>query len=289
MGERHRLSRRIKSKLIVAVVASFFIFQLFLFVKSLPAEFNLYLRFLDRLKTSDPFWVSFWFSSELVGEVGLAVRFVGSCFAVAFAWLLFGKGQIVFSHLRKAVLCEGAYYLFNFPFIISLFTRPNTSITNMEAGLSYLLQIAFVSSPFLIFYTKMKKPNLDIAQVYSWVGVAVVGFTFALWVKHFFLNLYALPINLVNPVLLAGLLNSAFTMFFAGLILLIAFLPVIRRKQLNFNSKVVGVGFLLIGLYFLIYVLISLLNQRYLSFLVLTELWAIAFVIPGIGFISEKP
>jgi len=199
------------------------------------------------------------------------------------------KGQIVFSHLRKAVLCEGAYYLFNFPFIISLFTRPNTSIINMEAGLSYLLQIVFVSSPFLILYTKLKKPNLDGAKVYSWVAVAVVGFTFALWVKHFLLNLYALPINLVNPVLLAGLLNSAFTIFFAGLILLIVFLPVIRRKQLNFSSKFVGVGFLLIGLYFLIYVVISLLNQRYSSFLVLTELWAIAFVIPGIGFISEKP
>jgi len=134
----------------------------------------------------------------------------------------------------------------------------------------------------------MKNPNLDVAQVYSWAAVAVVGFTFALWVKHFLLNLYALPINLVNPVLLAGLLNSAFTIFFAGLILLIVFLPVIRRKQLNFSSKFVGVGFLLIGLYFLIYVVISLLNQRYSSFLVLSELWAIAFVIPGIGFISEK-
>ena len=289
MGERQRLSRSIKSKLIVAVISSFFIFQLFLFVKSFPAEYNLYLRFLERLKTSDPFWTSFWFSSELVGEVGLAVRFVGSCFAVTFTWLLVVKGQIVFSHLRKAVLCEGVYYLFNFPFIISLFTRPNTSIINIEAGLSYLLQIAFVSSPFLILYTKMKNPNLDVAQVYSWAAVAVVGFTFALWVKHFLLNLYALPINLVNPVLLAGLLNSAFTIFFAGLILLIVFLPVIRRKQLNFSSKFVGVGFLLIGLYFLIYVVISLLNQRYSSFLVLTELWAIAFVIPGIGFISEKP
>jgi len=277
-----------KSKLILALVFSFFVFQLFLFVKSFPAEYNLYLRFLERLEAGDAFWTSFWFASELIGEVGLAIRFAGSCFALAFFALLAVKGRKVFSYLRKAVLFEGAYYLFNLPFIVFLFARSNTSIFNVEAGVSYLLQLVLVSPAFIMLYSKMKKPNLDNAELYKWGAVGVISFTFALWVKHFLLNLYALPISLVNPVLLAGLLNSVLTMLFAGLILTIAFLPIVRRKQLNFSLRTVGAAFLLIGVYFLIYLVIASLNQRYLSFLALTELWAIAFLIPAAGFVAEK-
>ena len=277
-----------RSLFVLAVAASFFIFQLFLFAKSFPAEYNLYLRFLDRLQTSDPFWTSFWFASELVGEVGLAIRFCGACFFISFAWQLFRKKQFALSHLRKAVLFEGAYYLFNLPFIVSLFTRPNTTTVNMEAGFSYALQILLVSPAFFMLYAKMKKPKIDMVQIFKSGAIAVVTFTFALWAKHFFLNLYALPISLDDPVLFFGFLNSALMMLVAGLILTVAFLRVIKKNQTSFSSKAVGTAFVLVGAYFIIYIIVSLLNQRYLSFLVLTELWAIAFVILGIGYIIGK-
>ena len=278
-----------EAKYIFALIASFFIFQLLLFAKSFPAEYNLYFRYISRLQTSDPFWTSFWFSSELTGEVGLALRFAGACFAVAFAWILVRKGEVAFSHLRRAVLLEGVYYLFNLPFIVSLFARPNTSMVNVEAGLSYALQILFVSPAFLILYHKMKKPNVTGTELRGWGAVAVVGFTFGLWVKHFLLNLYALPISLADSVLVVGLVNSASTMLIAGLILAIAFLPVIRKEGKEFRSKLVGVGMLLVGVYVLVYLLISFVNARYMSFLSLTDLWAIAFLIAGVGFIKERP
>jgi hypothetical protein len=278
-----------KVKLVLAVVVSFFVFQLFLFVKSFPAEYNLCLRFLERLQTSDPFWTSFWFASELIGEVGLALRFIGACFALAFASVFAAKGQTVFSHLRKAVLLEGAYYVFNLPFIVSLFARPNTSIVNVEAGLSYLLQLLLVSPAFLMLYTKMKTPNPSAkGDYYKWGAIGAIGFTLALWVKHFLLNVYALPINLENPALTIGFLNSALTMLFAGLILTIALFPIVGKKRLNYNQKLVGTAFLLIGVYFIIYIAIATVDQRYSSFLSLTELWAIAFIIPGIGFTAGK-
>jgi hypothetical protein len=284
---RTGLNIKTEAKYIFVVIAAFFVFQLFLFAKSFPAEYNLYFRYIYRLQTSDPFWTSFWFSSELIGEVGLALRFVGACSALAFALLLVRKGRAIFSHLRRAVLLEGAYYLFNLPFIISLFARPNTSTVNVEAGLSYALQILFVSPAFLILHSKMKKPNISGAELYRWGAVAVVGFTFGLWVKHFLLNLYALPISLSDPVLVVGLLNSVFTMLIAGLILVIGFLPVIRKESKEFNSKLVGLGQLLIGIYILVYLLISFLNARYMSFLGLTDLWVIAFLISGVCFIRK--
>ena len=282
------MSGRTRSKLVLSAIVAFFVFQLYLFVKSFPAEYSLYLRYLERVQVTDPFWTSFWFASELVGEVGLIVRFAGACFALAFALLLFKRRETSFSYLRKAVLFEGAYYVFILPFIVSLFARPNTSVVNLEAGLSYALQIVLVSPAFFVLYTKIKEPNLNLAELYRWGAVAIVGFTFALWVKHFLMNLYALPVSVVDPVLLVGFLNSALTMLFAGFVLLVAFLPLIRRKQLCFNIKLAGVGFVLVGLYFLVYMAVSLVNRSYLSFLGLTELWAVAFLIMGVGFLAEE-
>src|SRR5512136_2638907 len=103
---------RLDAKYVLAVVASFFAFQLFLLVKSFPAEYNLYLRYIFRLQTSDPFWASFWFSSELIGEVGLILRFAGACFALVFVLVLARKGRAIFSNLARAVGLEGVYYLF---------------------------------------------------------------------------------------------------------------------------------------------------------------------------------
>ncbi len=280
--------RNFRAKLLGAVIVSFFVFQLFLFVKSFPAEFNLYLRFLERLQISDPFWTWFWFASELVGEVGLIVRFAGACFALAFTWFFAKNGEIRFSYLRKAVLFEGAYYLFIIPFIVSLFTRPNTSIVNVEAGLSYALQIVLITIPFFMLYTKMKRAKTEKAEVKRWGAIAIVSYTFALWIKHLLLNLYALPVSSSDSALLVGFLNSALTMFFAGSILLSAFLPIIRRTKDKINYRALGIAFLLLAAYFLTYVGVSFFSQRYMSFLTLTELWAISFLIPGIGFIMKK-
>ena len=282
------MGRDYNSKLVFAVIVAFFIFQLFLFVKSFPAEYNLYLRFLDRLQVSDPFWTWFWFASELVGEVGLMVRFAGACFAIVFAWFFAKNGEIRFSYLRKAVLFEGAYYLFIIPFIVSLFARPNTSIVNVEAGLSYALQIVCITIPFFLLYAKMKKAKTEKVELKRWGAIAIVSYTFALWIKHLLLNLYALPVSFNDTALLVGLLNSALAMSVAGAFLLATFLSIIRRRKAKINYRTLGIGFLLIGTYFLAYIGVSFFSQRYMSFLTLTELWAISFLIPGIGFIMKK-
>ncbi len=282
------MSIKSRAKSVFVVIASFFCFQLFLFMKSFPAEYNLYLRYIARLQTSDPFWTTFWFSSELIGEVGLILRFVGACFALVFAFFLARTEKVTLSNLRRAIVLEGVYYIFNLPFIVSLFARPNTSIVNVEAGLSYALQIVFVSPAFLVLYSAIRSLSSKRFGMYGWGAIAVIGFTFGLWVKHFLLNLYALPIDFADPVLLAGLFNSAFTMLLAGLILAVALLPVIRKDNAEFSSKLVGIGLLLIGTYVLVYLLISSINQVYLNFLTLTDVWAIAFLVTGIVFIRKR-
>jgi hypothetical protein len=278
----------IRVRYIFAFVISFFIFELYLFLRSFPAEYNIYLRYQTRMQNSDPFWTSFWFGSEVTGEVGLILRFVGVCFLLTFSWILVRRGQAIYLYLKRAVLLEGIYYLFMIPFILSLYLRPNTTLINLEAALSYTLQIIFISPAFLMLYSTLKKTPIDKVQMFKWGAIAIIGYTFALWIKHFLLMLYALPINFANPILVVGSLNATLTILVAGLILTATFLPIMRKQRLSFNSRLAGIGFLLIGLHFVVYFAVSLMIQRYWDFMMLTELWALAFIILSFGYIFKR-
>lgn len=292
--EVNNLSKMIKREApyILAVAAAFFVYQLYLLVNSFPAVYSIYLTVFSSTPTGPSFWSLVWFSSEFIGEIGLVIRFVGACFFVAFVWLLFRKNAFFFSLLSKAVLFEGSYYLFILPFVVFLFTLPYDStmaqIVGQEAALSYALQTVFVSPVFFVLYNKLKRPNMDSTKLLKWGAIGIVNFTFALWVKHLLLNIYALPIDVADPILFAGFLNSALTLLIAALVLTVTFLPVIREKSFMFSSRGMGVGLVLIGVYFIIYVLVAMLNQRYFSFLELTELWAITMPIVGLSLVHKR-
>jgi len=284
------LGRMVKAKplYIFVVATAFILFQLFLLLNSFSAIYRIYTV----IEASGEFWALFWFFSEFTGEIGLILRFVGACLFVSFAWILLKKKNFSFSIFRKAVLLEGVHYLFYIPFIVNLFTRPvNTAAVltvYYETAISYTIQTVLVVSSFFMLYTKIRRPKLESSQLLGWVAIAVVSYVFALWVKHFLFNLYALPIDLTNSVLVVGLLNSTLTMLAAALILLITLVPVIRGQTTSFSSRGVGFAFILIGAYFIIYIIVALVNSGYMAFLPLTELWGITFAVIGAGFLIER-
>jgi len=101
-------------------------------------------------------------------------------------------------------------------------------------------------------------------------------------------NLYALPIDFSNPILLVGLLNSTLTMLAAAIIMLVTLMPVIRGRSTSFSSRAVGIAFVTLGAYFIVYIFVALIDSTYMAFLALTELWAIAFAVLGAGFLKER-
>ena len=281
------LSKLVKSKAlcILILAVAFFVYQLYLLLNSFPATFRILNFYLSRIQTGELFWSSVWFSSEFIGEMGLIMRFAGACFFVAFTWVLFRKKELILSRLRKAVLLEGIHFLFYIPFISYLYTRPEVNaairVVYVETAVSYTIQTVLVFSSLIMLYFKMRRFNADAVQLFKLGAIGITSYVFALWVKHFMFCLYALPIDFADPVLLAGFLNSALMMFAAALILLFAFVPVIRGKRMEFSLKAVGIAFVLVGAYFVVYILVSLVNSHYLSFLTLTELWAVAFAVAG--------
>jgi hypothetical protein len=282
---------RSKAKYFLVVSATFFVYQFYLLLNSFSAVGRIY-DIIFHGASAPSFWSVFWFASEIIGEIGLLVRFSGACFLFYFLLVLVIKKKTLLSWLRKAILLEGAYYLFMLPFIAYLFARPygtsQAQLVGLEAALSYTLQMLLISPVFFVLFTKLRQLNLNSIKVAKWGAIAVIGFVFALWVKHFMLNIYALPIDFSNGVLAVGFFNSVLTMLAAVVLLTIALWPAIREKSPNLSYRIAGMSLVLVGFYFVVYIIVAFFNKTYMSFLELTEIWAISMFVAGLGLILER-
>jgi hypothetical protein len=277
------MSRLLKSKapFILAVALAFFVYQLIILVNSFPADYRIAIRDLDQFSRSGSIMPLFHLGSELTGEVGVILRFAGACLFLAFVVTILWKKTASWKLLRRAVLLEGIYYLFNIPFIIYLFVRTNTSIATYGAAISYTLQLLLVTPIFIMLYLKLRNKNTEVLEVAKWAALAVTGFIFALWVKHFALAVYALPFSLNDTVLVVGFVNSALTLLVAGALMIIAFLPVLKKKSVVFNAKLFGAALILMGIYVIIFVSIAWVRTDYLSWINLIDWWIVAMPILG--------
>jgi hypothetical protein len=125
-------------------------------------------------------------------------------------------------------------------------------------------------------------------SAYKAAAVAAIAFMFAMWIKHFFFSLYALPRDFSNSVLTVGFTNSAATLLVSTLILTVALLPFIRGKNATLNFKGVGAALAVASVYFFVYLAITTVNGGYQSFVFLTELWIVSFIIAGVGFLISR-
>jgi hypothetical protein len=279
---------RTKSPFILVVAAAFFLYQLLLLSRSFEADYLL-AQHLFTSAVNGNYGSLAWLVSELIGEAGVIIRFAGACIFLAFATILLAKKSFSVSLLRKAVLLEGIYYLFNLPFIVYLLSGFDGLNANFGAALSYLGQLLLVTPIFLKLYFTLKKPGYDLQQAARWIALAIIAFTFALWVKHFALALYALPpFTAGDAVLMVGFFNSAVTLLAANVLLTAAFMPLLKKQALRFNSKLFGAGLILLGVYAAVFLAACTLSPAYLVWVNLVDYWIIVLPILALGLKIKK-
>jgi hypothetical protein len=277
-----------KAPFILVVAAAFFVYQLQLLLNSFGADYTIVQRALGQLSTGTSLWPLVWVTSELTGEAGVILRFVGACFFLVFAAVLLVKKVVSVSFLRKSVLLEGIYYLFNLPFIVYLLVRPDGSNVTLGAALSFAAQLALVTPIFLKLYFTLKKPCFNLQQTARWTALAVTAFTFALWAKHFALALYALPpFSFENPVWLVGFVNSAFTLLLAGLLVTAAFWSTFKKSGV-YRNHLFGAALILMGVYVVVFLVISVLTPNYAVWIDLIDWWLIAMPVLGISLLHKN-
>ncbi len=286
--EHATLRQTIQSKapyLLVAAVA-LLIYETYLLQKSFLALYQIYQNItVNAGQNGISAHGYMWFFSEVSGEVGLILRFAGAIFFVAFAVaLLRKKPALVF--LRRGVLLETVQYLFLIPFITQwvFFSGIAAELTIFSFG----MQIVLITPTLLMLYLRLKKPQNSLTPILKVAAVAAVSFMFAMWIKHFFFNLYALPIDFSSPILTVGFVNSAVTLLVSALILLAVFLPFIRGKNAGFSFRGIGIALIVASIYFFVYLAVAAVNIGYQNFVFLTELWMVSLLIAGIGFLIKK-
>ena len=277
-----------KAPYLLAVAVALLIYETYLLQKSFLALYQIYQNIT---LNAGPNGVStagyMWFFSEVSGEVGLILRFAGAIFFVAFAAALITKKKSALTSLKRGVLLEAIQYLFLIPFITQ-WVIFSSGIRSIETIFSFTIQIALITPALLVLYLRLKQPQTSQTAILKATAVASITFMFAMWIKHFFFNLYALPIDFSNLVLTVGFINSAVTLLVSALILVAIFLPFIKGKNASLNFRGMGAAFLVASVYFFIYLAVAALNPTYQVFLLLTELWMISLVILGAGFLIEK-
>lgn len=283
------MSFRLKAKapFILVVAVAFFVYQLLILANSIEAELQIARMVFNSISSGNYSGPLFWLSSELIGEVGVILRFIGACVFMAFAAILLFKKKISWSLLSKGVLFEGVYYLFNLPFVVYLLTG-SVSTASLGAALSYAGQMLLVTPIFLKLYLTLRKPNFDPLHAVRWLALAIVGFTFALWVKHFALALYALPFSVENAALLAGFVNSAVTLLAAGVLMILAFMPLIKQQSLRFKGKWFAAGLILMGVYVAVFLIISAVVPAYWVWISLIDWWILVMPILGLSLLLKK-
>jgi hypothetical protein len=281
---------RLAAPYVMIAAVSFFIYQAYVLQNSFSALSEIALTAISRWQSTGSLWPLFWLTAESSGEVGLILRFVGACFFLLTAWFLMRKKQFSLPHLSKAVLLEAVYFLFYIPFTIYYTTRPGFSLGVREAGVSYALQTALVSPAFIMLYLKLKGDSSlkEKSLVVKWFAISVCLYIFALWVKHLMFAVYAVGLDFSDPLLALGSVNSIVTLLVAAVASVGIFLPVIRGKQIGFRVRALGAVLICVGVYFLIFILLSLINANYLKWVNLTEWWATALIVVGLGLIWRR-
>ena len=281
---KHKIQR--KAPYVIVAAAALLIYETYLLQKSFLALYQIYLNITQN---AGPGGVSaqgyMWFFSESSGEVGLILRFVGSLFFVAFAVALWRKKPSL-AFLKWGVLLEAVQYLFLIPFITQwvVFGGLAAELT----VISFSLQIVLITPTLLVLYLRLKKPQTIQTAILKAAAVAATAFMFAMWIKHFLFNIYALPIDFSNPALTVGFVNSAVTLLASALILTVVFLPLIRGKSSSFSFKGFGTALIVAEIYFIVYLCIAAVNPGYQSFVFLTELWMVSLIVAGAGFLLDR-
>ncbi len=277
-----------KAPFILVVAVAFFVYQLLILANSIEAEIHIAQTVFGLIAKGSLSGPVFWLCSELIGEVGVILRFIGTCFFVGFTAMLLFRKTFSISLLRKSVLLEGIYYLFNLPFIIYLLTGPMSNAT-LGAALSYAGQLLIVTPIFLKLYFTLRKPALELAQAARWLALSIISFTFALWVKHFALALYALPsFNFGDAVFAVGFANSAVTLLVATCLMAAAFMTIVRKQKLTFDNRLFGVALVLMGLYIGVFLIVSAFSPAYWTWISLVDWWIIVMPVLGISLLTQK-
>jgi hypothetical protein len=275
-----------KALLIIAI--SFLLYNIYqtfittVFVSHFPL---IVIQLPNFIVSSQPYLqLTLFLLQELAGAVGSYLRLIGGMFFLSCALLFLKKDAKYLEKLRRVLLFESLYFLLLVPAGINHIVGSIISSSvflNVYTGASCLLQAALIFPPLFMLSRKLKNSQ-NFHSVPKLAGIAASLYVFGFWVRHGLLWVYALlPLGTQQTGLIdaVGSVNSLLTLLVAAIVSTVAWLTFRQKKKLN--KRLVGTAIILVGVYSVIYALVSVWVPIYLDFLPLTDFWMITLPILG--------
>ena len=261
-----------------AIISTIFLYHFIPNIGQLPDAIQVPQNFV-----SSTFPWTLLIIQEFASIIGIYLRLFGGVLAVSSAYLFYKNDSRYIGRLSKVILFESLYFASFIPsglnHIILSFSELAFVGFNLYTGASFLLQ-GLILFPVLFILNRKIEVNKDSVNL-RWIGIAAPLYVFVMWIKHAFFWFFVLSMTTTSSLFeTVGMINSMLTMLVAALILLYACIPLIRNTK-KINSGIIGVSLILIGIYFVIYFIVSIWVPIYSSYLYLIEFWMVSLLVPG--------
>lgn len=255
-----------------------------LFVMHFPTVIKILPNFIT---SSQPqLQLALFLFQEIAGSVGSYLRLTAAILAVTSTILYLKNNPKYLQKFRLVLLFESLYFLLLLPAAANHLIGSAISTSaflNFYTGVSVLLQALLIFPALFLLSQKLKHPQ-DTISIFKWVAIAAPLYAFGFWVRHGLLWVYALssqaPPQAGFPQTI-GFVNSWLTLFVAALVTTFICLDFWRHKKPNL--PLVATAISLMGIYFVIYDLVSVWVPVYLDFLPLTDFWMLTLPILGVA------
>ncbi len=224
-------------------------------------------------------------TQELSGLVGSYLRFIGALFALNCALLFLRKDPNYLRTLRYALLFESLYFLTFFPAALNHLVGSVISTSpflNFYNGVSFLLQVLLIFPVLFVLSRKLRSPQ-DSNSILKWGGIAVTFYVLGFWVKNGLMWVYAISPSQTPEwsfVATIGFINSWLTLLIAAVVCSAMCFAFRQKRKLNF--RLAGAVAVLVGVYFVVYDIVSIWDNVYRAFLPLTDFWMASLLLVGV-------
>jgi hypothetical protein len=237
-------------------------------------------------------WWRFWVDYVLTGLIGDVVRLAGVILALFAAYLLWGPKPKPFINAKKpaaaAILCEATFFLTLLPITLIALAQ---GVAPMLM-LAYTLQILLVSPVLIGFSRKIWTYTGNAkANVVKWTGIAALSYIAGIWVNNVFnwLNTAATAgaTAVLSGIKLLGFLNAVVTLSSTLVLAVAGCYALLRTADIRQSTKMFALALILLGAYFVVFILYSAVNNTLYSML-LVEIWPVTLLGLGLGMLKGE-
>jgi hypothetical protein len=290
--------------LVFSIVASYFAYALYWFIKTIPwiVEISLRPEYFSPptgLRFTDSHSASIAYLAEYSGFLGLIIQVAGASYALFAAFLILktktNSLPAIRDKISKALLLEGICYLSFIPtiyFLLGYSALPSAS--NFLLSTMLLTKILLITPFLIILGLKVRKYESGVGRssLLRLAGFASINYVIVLWVVYM---LKWTEMSVADKYLFSafaprifGLLNTVIVQSLAVVFAVVGLLYILRKNDADKTMRWWGLSLIFLSTHIILYTIYvgSVGIPRFIPF---GELWLIPFLGLGIYLLLKNP